>query len=230
MNPGEILAARCTYNTTGHHTATKIGATGGDEMCNLYLMFYTLSTNDDFIVCADEQNAALTSQLPYGNDIPLPSNPALEHKASGLEEPVLNYNNGAPNQNMLPMPVKKGGNTVKKRPGVDTGSVKKKPGVEPNYGEYGDLSNLDKTVAYSTNNADNGGGITSFLEPSALPDIVSSDYGLQPRAAAYSDYQQGLVFKISAFRHFSLLYLHKKSNLGFTLLKLDSIHSAEADC
>jgi len=134
VNPGEILAARCTYNTTGHHTATKIGATGGDEMCNLYLMFYTLSNNDDFIVCADEQNAALTSQLPYGSDIPLPSNPALEHKASGLEETDLNYNNGAPNQNILPMPVKKGGNTVKKRPGVDTGSVKKKPGVEPNYG------------------------------------------------------------------------------------------------
>ena len=34
---------RCTYNTTGHSTATRIGSTGGDEMCNLYLMFYTHS-------------------------------------------------------------------------------------------------------------------------------------------------------------------------------------------
>ena len=47
VNPGEILAGRCTYNTTGHHTATRIGATGGDEMCNLYLMFYTLSSQVD---------------------------------------------------------------------------------------------------------------------------------------------------------------------------------------
>ena len=34
---------RCTYNTVGHRTPTRIGATGGDEMCNLYLMYYTLS-------------------------------------------------------------------------------------------------------------------------------------------------------------------------------------------
>ena len=38
-----MLDFRCTYNTTGHATATRIGMTGGDEMCNLYLMFYTLS-------------------------------------------------------------------------------------------------------------------------------------------------------------------------------------------
>ena len=58
------LLDRCTYNTTGHSTSTRIGATGGDEMCNLYLMFYTLSANDDFLVCADEQNPALSSHLP----------------------------------------------------------------------------------------------------------------------------------------------------------------------
>merc|ERR1719318_312174 len=134
VNPGEVLAARCTYNTTGHHTPTKIGATGGDEMCNLYLMFYTLSAKDDFIVCADEQNPALTSQLPYGSDVPLPPNPALEHKAEGHEAGLVNYNNGLPDQDTVPSPVKKGESSVRKRPGVDTGSVKKKPGVEPNYG------------------------------------------------------------------------------------------------
>ena len=77
VNPGEILAARCTYNSTGHATPTKIGHTGGDEMCNLYLMFYTLSPEDDFVVCVDEQNAGLSSQLPPGNDVPLPANPEL---------------------------------------------------------------------------------------------------------------------------------------------------------
>jgi len=134
VNPGEILAARCTYNTTGHHTPTRIGATGGDEMCNLYLMFYTLSSADDFIVCADEQNPALTSQLPFGNDVPLPPNPALEHQAGGTEAGLVSYNNGHPDQSLVPTPDKKGGNSVRKRPGVDTGSVKKKGGVEPNYG------------------------------------------------------------------------------------------------
>ena len=33
-------------------------------MCNLYLMFYTVSADDDFLVCADEQNPALSSHLP----------------------------------------------------------------------------------------------------------------------------------------------------------------------
>jgi len=133
VNPGEMLAARCTYNTTGHHTQTKIGATGGDEMCNLYLMFYTLSTQDDFLVCVDEQNPALTSKLPPGNDQPLPPNPALEHKAAGQEADLVSYSNGLPDADTVPSPSKKGENSVKKRPGVDNGSVKKKPGVEPNY-------------------------------------------------------------------------------------------------
>ena len=158
VNPGEILAARCTYNTTGHHTPTKIGATGGDEMCNLYLMFYTLSAKDDFIVCADEQNPALTSQLPDGSDVPLPPNPALEHKAEGHEAGLVNYNNGLPDQDTVPSPVKKGESSVRKRPGVDTGSVKKKPGVEPNYGDYGYDTNPSTSMDYATNNPDTGDG------------------------------------------------------------------------
>ena len=72
------LEFRCTYNTTGHHSATRIGPAGGDEMCNLYLMYYTVSKEvhcrdrdhiyhsfqDDFIVCGDEQNPGLTKLLP----------------------------------------------------------------------------------------------------------------------------------------------------------------------
>jgi len=134
VNPGEILVARCTYNTTGHHTPTRIGATGGDEMCNLYLMFYTLSAKDNFIVCADEQNTALSSLLPPGNDVPLPPNPALQHQAVGMEAGLVSYDNGLPEGETVPSPAKKGESSVKKRPGVDTGSVKKKPGVEPDYG------------------------------------------------------------------------------------------------
>ena len=138
VNPGEILAARCTYDSTGHATPTKIGHTGGDEMCNLYLMFYTLSPEDDFVVCVDEQNAGLSSQLPPGNDVPLPANPELgeattaancnrqknrifaEHRAHGTET-AQDYDNG---RHGAPpgLPVKKqDGSSVRKRPGADTG-------------------------------------------------------------------------------------------------------------
>ena len=43
-----------------------IGATGDDEMCNLYLMFYSLSKTDDFKLCFDEQNPGLSRMLPDG--------------------------------------------------------------------------------------------------------------------------------------------------------------------
>jgi len=132
VNPGEILAARCTYDSRGHSTMTKIGHTGGDEMCNLYLMFYTLSSEDDFVLCVDEQNAALTSQLPEGNDTPLPPNPELEHMASGhvSHETEQNYDNG--HAGHMEIPVKKQDSTVRKRPGVDNGYKEPKslPGSE----------------------------------------------------------------------------------------------------
>merc|ERR1719322_1039338 len=132
VNPGEILAARCTYDSRGHSTMTKIGHTGGDEMCNLYLMFYTLSSEDDFVLCVDEQNAALTSQLPEGNDTPLPPNTELEHMASGhvSHETEQNYDNG--HADHMEIPVKKQDSTVRKRPGVDNGYKEPKslPGSE----------------------------------------------------------------------------------------------------
>jgi hypothetical protein len=33
--------SRCTYNSTGVDHETHIGSTAGDEMCNLYIMFFT---------------------------------------------------------------------------------------------------------------------------------------------------------------------------------------------
>ena len=115
INPGEILTARCTYNSTGHNAPTKIGHTGGDEMCNLYLMFYTVTPQDDFVVCVDEQNPGLTSQLPPGSDVPLPANPLLEHSAT--EETPLSYDNGQGEAGLQP-PVKRPESSVRKRPGV----------------------------------------------------------------------------------------------------------------
>ncbi|GFY59349.1 peptidyl-glycine alpha-amidating monooxygenase B [Trichonephila inaurata madagascariensis] len=38
---GDILAARCTYNSSDMNYAVKIGSSSNDEMCNLYVMYYT---------------------------------------------------------------------------------------------------------------------------------------------------------------------------------------------
>jgi len=132
VNPGDILAARCTYNTTGHSSPTRIGSTGGDEMCNLYLMFYTLSVKDDFLVCADEQNPALTKQLPSGSDVPLPPRPELEHQAQGAELPELSYTNGGESTHQFyPVPKKKQDGSVRKRPGVDKSGEGRQPKALP---------------------------------------------------------------------------------------------------
>ena len=77
-------------------------------MCNLYLMFYTVSSEDDFIVCVDEQNPGITSQLPPGNDVPLPPNPELEEEAAGHQELPQNFDNGKGSAD-LQSPVKRPG-------------------------------------------------------------------------------------------------------------------------
>ena len=45
-----------------------LGATGADEMCNLYLMYYSYSKGDTFKVCFDEQVSGLNRNLPQGID------------------------------------------------------------------------------------------------------------------------------------------------------------------
>lgn len=175
VNPGEILAARCTYDSTGHATSTKIGHTGGDEMCNLYLMFYTLTASDDFVVCVDEQNPGLTSQLPEGNDTPLPANPELEHRAMGQPgqgEAGQSYDNGRGHTNKE-RPVKKqdGGST---RPGADDG-------------DYDD--NTD------TNSDDIGDGLLNDGGNDVASDEEAEEgAGVQPRAANYNN---GFVTKFA---------------------------------
>ena len=36
-----IFLIRCSYNSTGVNHETHIGGTAGDEMCNLYIMYFT---------------------------------------------------------------------------------------------------------------------------------------------------------------------------------------------
>lgn len=80
----DILHARCTYNSTSRFTHTYIGGTSSDEMCNLYLMYYTnRNTGSETGGCGLESFEDITRNLPLDSDVPLPPNPLLEEHAHG---------------------------------------------------------------------------------------------------------------------------------------------------
>ncbi|XP_068214984.1 peptidyl-glycine alpha-amidating monooxygenase B-like isoform X3 [Palaemon carinicauda] len=80
----DVLHARCTYNSTSRFTHTYIGGTSSDEMCNLYLMYYTnRNTGSESGGCGIESFEDITRNLPFDSDIPLPPNPLLEEHAHG---------------------------------------------------------------------------------------------------------------------------------------------------
>lgn len=85
INPRDYLAAQCTFTTLDFDKSTRIGQTAGDEMCNLYLMFYTASRDpeDHYITCADDALPEITDHLPSDSDTPLPRNKTLEEHAHG---------------------------------------------------------------------------------------------------------------------------------------------------
>ena len=49
-----------------------LGATANDEMCNLYLMYYSTIEEDINNVCAREERKDITNQLPFDSDKLLP--------------------------------------------------------------------------------------------------------------------------------------------------------------
>ena len=58
-----------------------LGATAGDEMCNLYLMYYTEYGPAGYQSCMNEQTPVITASLPEDSDEPPPRNPLLEEHA-----------------------------------------------------------------------------------------------------------------------------------------------------
>uniref|UniRef100_A0A0P5MV37 Peptidyl-glycine alpha-amidating monooxygenase n=2 Tax=Daphnia magna TaxID=35525 RepID=A0A0P5MV37_9CRUS len=81
LESGDIIAARCTYNSTNKNTTTYMGSTAGDEMCNLYLMYYTdAKSGTAYQICTDQCNQR-PSLFPIDSDEPLPPNPLLEEHA-----------------------------------------------------------------------------------------------------------------------------------------------------
>ncbi|XP_071109699.1 peptidyl-glycine alpha-amidating monooxygenase B-like isoform X1 [Haliotis cracherodii] len=84
VNPGDGLAARCTFDSTGRNRVTNIGATGADEMCNFYIMYYTdSSVKMPSGQCGGNRQPKLMADIPDDSDVPLPPNPDLEEEAKG---------------------------------------------------------------------------------------------------------------------------------------------------
>ncbi|TRY67348.1 hypothetical protein TCAL_12467 [Tigriopus californicus] len=88
VKSGEFLVAQCTYDTIGFNQSTRIGATAGDEMCNLYLMYYKEDSHAEYKSCFDVQSTKVAENIPKDSDVPLPPNPLLEEHAkhSHLDE------------------------------------------------------------------------------------------------------------------------------------------------
>jgi hypothetical protein len=81
VKSGEYLIARCTYNTTQITQGVRIGMTAGDEMCNLYIMYYTTRENSRYRMCMSDSYPTLSKNLPRSSKEPPPYNAMLEQKA-----------------------------------------------------------------------------------------------------------------------------------------------------
>lgn len=86
---GDTLAARCTFDGTGTDHAVHVGGAHTDEMCNLYLMYYTDSQHGKpFQICHSDGDSSLFRNIPPGSDTPPAEMPRIE----GEEDYYNNYN------------------------------------------------------------------------------------------------------------------------------------------
>ena len=81
VKSGEYLVARCTYNSTGKDKTVRIGMGSDDEMCNLYLMYYTKKENAKYRKCWSNNFPKIASGAPESSVQPPPHNTMLEDRA-----------------------------------------------------------------------------------------------------------------------------------------------------
>ncbi|XP_038076375.1 peptidyl-glycine alpha-amidating monooxygenase B-like [Patiria miniata] len=87
IKDGDILAARCTYNSQSRHSITYAGGSSHDEMCNFYMMYYTDAfEGETYKMCWSEGSQQLFQYIPPGSDI-APSKPPRVSTDAGKEEP-----------------------------------------------------------------------------------------------------------------------------------------------
>lgn len=113
INPMDYVVAQCTFSTKNFDKFTQIGMTAGDEMCNLYLMYYTASRDpeDHNLDCGDEEYPEISEHLPMDSDVPLPRNKTLEEHAMG------HHSGGATSPIVSPSTEKT--SHSRKRPGIE---------------------------------------------------------------------------------------------------------------
>ena len=68
------------------------GMTAGDEMCNLYIMYYSDREDDDFRICVDEEISGIGGGIPANSDDRLP--PFHENDDEEEDNNSISYSNG----------------------------------------------------------------------------------------------------------------------------------------
>ncbi|PIK57312.1 putative peptidyl-glycine alpha-amidating monooxygenase B-like [Apostichopus japonicus] len=70
---GDVIATRCTFDGTRTDHEVHVGSKHTDEMCNLYIMYYTDSAlGESFKVCSQQASRDLFSHVPLGWDTDTP--------------------------------------------------------------------------------------------------------------------------------------------------------------
>ena len=82
LDKGDEIMTRCTYSSLGKSTYTYAGGTGADEMCNIFLMYYSDATKGKgYQSCGYACSPSQLRAFPADSVEPLPPNPLLESYA-----------------------------------------------------------------------------------------------------------------------------------------------------
>lgn len=80
LQPGDTIVGSCTFHNDENRNVYN-GDTHNDEMCNIYLMFFTEHANDIPKTCSGNHNSALEALMPIESEIrpvtPAPKNDTL---------------------------------------------------------------------------------------------------------------------------------------------------------
>lgn len=82
IRAGDILAARCTYDSTGYdlHKTVHMGASSHDEMCNFYIMYFSNAERLKYSGgnCGEQDHPEIFGDFPPESDTPLKPIPSTE--------------------------------------------------------------------------------------------------------------------------------------------------------
>ncbi|OCU02276.1 peptidyl-glycine alpha-amidating monooxygenase A isoform X1 [Xenopus laevis] len=78
ISPGDIIATRCLFTGKGRTSATYIGGTSNDEMCNLYIMYYMDAAHaTSYMTCVQTGEPKLFQNIPEIANVPIPVSPDM---------------------------------------------------------------------------------------------------------------------------------------------------------